>query len=283
MPCNERRIEAGRHLILWVMTYLVDYHVHSTHSGDGKVSIEEMCRLAVEHGLREIAFCDHLDSNPQDECYGLFHAVDFCSEVDDCRRQFGDGLCILKGAELGEPHLYVPEIRRVLGEEQFDFLTGGVHWVGDAVVSVDIFSHLDVPALYHRYFDEVLYAVECANFDVLAHLDLVKRFGVKYIGPFSIGPYRDRIEQILRTMIDRGIALEVNTSGYRQPCGEPFPGPETLALYRDLGGEMITIGSDGHRPDHLGWKLEEGLEMIRSAGFHSITTYRDRMPSQVPI
>lgn len=265
------------------MTYLTDYHVHSAYSGDAETPIAEMCRLAIEQGLSEIAFTDHLDNNPQDECYGLFRAADLCREIEECRERFGDRLRILKGAELGEPHLYVREIEQALGGEQFDFLTCGVHWVGDAVISVDIFSHLDVGALYHSYFDEVLRAVTCANFDVLAHLDLVKRFGVKYIGPYTIEPYREKIEAILRTMIDRGIALEVNTSGYRQPCGEPFPGIETLKLYRQLGGELITIGSDGHRPEHLGFRLAEGLDLIRSAGFGAITTYRNRTPRQVAI
>jgi len=266
---------------------LLDYHVHSTHSGDGRAPLEEMCRLAVERGIAEIAFSDHLDNNPDDDCYGLFDAARFCREVDECRERFGDRLTILKGAELGEPHLYPREIERIVGGERFDFLTGGIHWVGGDVVSVDLPPDspgaVDWPALYRDYFEEVLRAVECANFHVLAHLDLVKRFGVKSLGPFGIGPYRERIEAILRAMIGRGVALEVNTSGLRQPCRETFPGPETLRLYRDLGGELITVGSDAHLPEHLGFGLEAGLRMIREAGFDSITTYREGTPSQRPI
>lgn len=266
------------------MTHLIDYHVHSTHSGDGHVSVEEMCRLAIERGLAEIAFSDHLDNNPEDQCYGLFDAADFCRDVDECRERFGDRLLILKGAEIGEPHLYPREIERIIGDCRFDFLTGGIHWVGDEVVSVDRpTGQTSQTGLYRAYFDEVLRAVECADFDVLAHLDLVKRFGVKYLGPFTIEPYRERIKAILRVMIERGIALEVNTSGYRQPCGEPFPALETLRLYRELGGELITIGSDAHRPEHLGFGLEQGIGLIREAGFEAITLYRDRKPSQTPI
>lgn len=246
-----------------------------------------MCRVAVELGIAEIAFSDHLDNNPDDDCYGLFDAAKFCREVDECRERFEGRLVIVKGAELGEPHLYPREIERIIGGEQFDFLTGGIHWVGDAVVSVDCqtgqMSRTRQTALYRDYFDEVLRAVECANFQVLAHLDLVKRFGVKRLGPFTIGPYRDRIEAILRAMIAGGIALEVNTSGLRQPCRETFPGMETLRLYRDLGGELITIGSDAHLPEHLGFGLADGLRTIREAGFDSITTYRDGTLSQKPL
>jgi histidinol-phosphatase (PHP family) len=262
---------------------MIDYHIHSTHSGDGHASIEEMCRRAIERGLSEIAFTDHFDNNPADDCYGLWDAADFCRDVDECRQQLGDRVRILKGVELGEPHLYPMQIQRAIGGIEFDLVVGAVHWVGDTVVSVDAFSHQDVHALYHDYFDEVLRAVECANFDVLAHLDLVKRFGVKYLGPFGIEPYREQIEAILRAMIERGIALEVNTSGYRQPCGEPFPALEILRLYREFGGELITIGSDAHLPEHLGFGLEQGMELIREAGFEAITLYRDRKPSQTPI
>ncbi len=276
--------EAGGAFNYGGMTYLVDYHVHSTHSGDGEVSIEEMCRLAAERGLREIAFSDHLDNNPKDDCYGLFHAAEVSREIDRCREVFGGRLRILKGAELGEPHLYAPEIEAILRGERFDFLTCGVHWVGEEVVSVDIEPLETIWAdLYDRYFDEVLRSVECANFHVLAHIDLVKRFGVKYAGPFSIEPYREKIEAILRAMIGRGIALEVNTSGYRQPCGEPFPGIETLRLYRELGGELITVGSDAHRPEHIGFGIEEGIELIRAAGFCSVTLFREGASSQIPI
>jgi len=258
---------------------LHDYHVHSTYSGDGKASIGAMCARAVELGIAEIAFTEHVDNNPLDQCFGRFDPDVFSREIDEAREQFGDGLHILKGVEVGEPHLYPNEVEELLTKHTFDLVIGAVHWVGDTIISVDAFSHLDVDALYHRYFDEVLRMAEQSDFDVLVHLDLVKRFGVKYLGPFQVAPFRDQVQAILRAIIRRGMALEVNTSGLRQPCEEPFPGREILALYRELGGHLITIGSDAHRSEDVGSGLAEAAELVWAAGFDSITTYRGRVPS----
>lgn len=258
---------------------MLDYHIHSTHSLDATASVAGMCARAIELGLAEIAFAEHVDNNPLDDCFGRFDPRAFSGEIEQAGRRFGDRLRILKGVELGEPHLYPREIGELLSRSAFEVVIGAVHWIGDTIISIDAFSHLDVEALYHRYFDEVLKTAEQSDIDVLAHIDLVKRFGVKYLGPFHVEPFRGQIEAVLRTIIRRGIALEVNTSGLRQPCREPFPGPEILALYRELGGHLVTMGSDAHTPEHLGSGLAEALEMIRAAGFESVTSYRARVAS----
>ena len=246
---------------------MLDYHVHSTCSDDGKASIEDMCARAVELGIREIAFTEHVDNNPADSCYGKFNLDSFCMQIEAARQKFGDGLRILKGAEFGEPHLYQGQLKELQASNHLDIVLGAVHWVGDVVVSEDSFGHIAAEDLYRRYFDEVLKSVECGGFEVFAHFDLVKRFGVKHAGQFRLDPFRKQVTSILTAMIERGIALEVNTSGLRQPCAEPFPSPEILALYRELGGQLITIGSDAHRVEQLGFGLQQGMEMIRAAGF----------------
>ena len=240
---------------------MLDYHVHSTCSGDGKASIDEMCARAVELGIREIAFTEHVVYNPADVCFGRFDLDRYRSEIDAARRKFD--LTILTGIEFCDPHVYPSElaIARTWG---LDIIMGSVHWVGDAMISVDSFAGLDVMETYHRYFDEVLKAVQTGGFDVLAHFDLVKRFGARHVGPFRLQPFKGQVTAILEVMIERKIALELNTSGLRQPCGEMFPGRETLELYRKLGGRLVTIGSDSHRVEQLGYGLKEGLSLLRS-------------------
>ena len=261
---------------------MLDCHVHSTCSGDGKASVEQMCARAVELGLREIAFTEHLDHNLADLCFGTLDLNCYCSQIEAGRKQFGDRLSILKGVEFGEPHIYRQELED-LRTRDLDVVLGVVHWVGDTIVAVDAFGDSDVEELYHRYFDEVLKAVECGGFDVFAHFDLVKRFGVKYAGPFRLEPFREQVTSILVGMIERDIALEMNTSGLRQPCGEPFPGPDILKLYRELGGELVTIGSDAHRVEQLGFGLQEGMSLIREVGFDAVVTYRGRRPELVAL
>jgi len=262
---------------------LLDYHVHSTYSGDGKASVEQMCERAVELHITEIAFTEHLDHNPVDVSYGNFDVDSFCAQIDGARARFDGRLRILKGVEFGEPHLYQRQLEELRADNLFDFIMGAVHWVGDTIVAIDAFSRLDVGELYRLYFDEVLKAVESGGFDVLAHFDLVKRYGVKYAGPFRLEPFREQIASILAAMIEREIALEVNTSGLRQPCREPFPSFEILELYRQLGGDLITIGSDAHRIEQMGFGLHEGVEMIRAAGYNSVAVYHGGQPQLVAI
>jgi len=260
---------------------LCDYHVHSTCSGDGHVSIEEMCARAVELGIGEIAFTEHFDGNPLDMSFGAFDYERYISEIEAARAKHGD-LRILTGIEFGEPHVYPAQVEAVRAWN-LDVVLAAVHWVGDTIVAVDQFHDAEHEALYDNYFSEVLKSVEAGGFDVLAHFDLVKRFGVRYAGPFDFGRFKERIAAILQAMIGRGIALEVNTSGLRQPCGETFPGTDTLRLYRDLGGEMVTIGSDAHRLDQLGFGLREGMALIEQAGFNTITRIQARRPEAVPL
>lgn len=262
---------------------MLDYHVHSTCSGDGHVSMADMCAKAVELGITEIAFTEHLDNNPADICYGTFDPDFYLAEIESVREKFGGQLMILTGVEFGEPHLYRDQLRELQDADWPDVILGSMHWIGDLIIAVDGFGDADMDELYCGYFDEVLKMVEAGGFDVLAHFDLVKRFGVKYAGPFRIEPFKDQIAVILETIIKQGIALEVNTSGLRQPCNEPFPSLETLKLYRDLGGKLVTIGSDSHRLEQLGFGLKDGLEMIRTVGFDSITLYRNRRPERYNI
>lgn len=141
------------------------------------------------------------------------------------------------------------------------------------MVAVDSFEGLDMQAVYRLYFDELLKTVEAGGFDILAHFDLPKRFGTKYGGPFQLETFRKQVTAILEVMVDRRIGMELNTSGLRHPCGEMFPGREILELYRNLGGKLITIGSDAHRIEQLGYGLKEGLLLLRSLGFSEPKAY----------
>ncbi len=256
---------------------LLDYHVHSTCSGDCPIPMGDMCARAVEIGITEICFTEHFDNHPLDMCFGMFSLERFRAELRTVRDDFCDRLTIRSGIEFGEPHLFTDKLAYANGWD-LDVLLGSVHWVDDTIVALDQFADADMDLIYRAYFDELLKTVTHGGFDVMAHFDLVKRFGVKYAGPFDFPRYRDRIAAILEVMVRQGIALEVNTSGLRQPCKETFPGLETLKLYRDLGGELVTIGSDSHRIVQLGFGLSEGMDLIRQAGFPGITTYQKRQP-----
>jgi len=237
-----------------------------------------MCARAAEIGLREIAFADHVDNNPRDLSFGRFRYDAVATGINEARQRFNGRLNILIGAELAEPHEYPTEISNLISAGRFDLLIGSVHWVSGELISAPNFDFSRMAELYDAYFETVLRMVETADFDVLAHIDIVKRYGVMRLGPFRAEPFYNRIAHILRVIIERQIALEVNTSGLRQPCKELFPSLEILRLYRDMGGEMVTVGSDAHRVEHVGFGLDQAVSVLRDLGFKGLTTFRDRVP-----
>jgi histidinol-phosphatase (PHP family) len=129
---------------------------------------------------------------------------------------------------------------------------------------------------YTPYFEELLQVARSGLGDVLGHLDLVKRYGTAHYGPFDPATFEDEIRAVLRAMIDGGLALEVNTSGFRQGVGEPYPGLAVLRWYRELGGEVLTVGSDAHHKDDLGTGIPEVLDLVRVAGFRAVAGFEGR-------
>jgi histidinol-phosphatase (PHP family) len=107
----------------------------------------------------------------------------------------------------------------------------------------------------------------------LGHLDLVKRYGTAHYGPFDPGAFEDEIRAVLQAAIDVGLGLEVNTSGLRQRVGEPYPGLTVLRWYRELAGEILTVGSDAHDVDNLGAGIAEALDLVQAAGFQAIASF----------
>jgi len=252
--------------------YLVDYHVHTNNSFDSKVNMIDYCQRAVEIGLKEIVFTEHFDLNPGDLGLGYFNYVKYSDEIEKCRELYGDKLIIKKGLELGEPHLYKEEHSKFLKKKDFDFLLGSVHYIGSMVLHSN-YNDLQEREVYLKYFTEVLETVEYGNFHVLGHLDVLKRYVPEHFSKFKAIEYEEHIREILKTLIQRGKGIEINTSGLRQGLNETLPAVEVLKWYRELGGEIVTIGSDAHRLNHLGDKLETSIQLAREIGFLGIATF----------
>jgi histidinol-phosphatase (PHP family) len=118
---------------------------------------------------------------------------------------------------------------------------------------------------------------------VIGHLDIVKRYGVQHYGPFDPGRYAEAIDAVLRACVDTGIGLEINTSGLRGPPRETFPTLPVLCRYRELGGEILTIGSDAHTAGDLARDIPQALDLAAAAGFRAIALFVDRQPTWLPI
>jgi histidinol-phosphatase (PHP family) len=145
------------------------------------------------------------------------------------------------------------------------------------------FARRSVREAYQPYFAEARRAVESGLFDLIGHLDLAKRYGVRYYGPFDLSLFAAEIREILKLAVERGVGLEINTSGLRQAPHETYPGLEVLRWYRELGGQVLTIGSDAHSVKDLGKGIAEAFGLAREAGFEAVTLFEKREPRRLRI
>mgnify|MGYP001815205833 CR=1 FL=1 len=262
----------------------VDLHVHSTCSVDGGSSIEEYARQAEILGLAEVGCCEHVDLDPRDMGYGYMDPGRYDREMAEARSA-APGVRLLQGVEI----TYQSEMEEAVLEWQesrpWDYVVASVHLVdypdGWAIISEPgatgaYFASHSQRQAYGPYFAELLRAVQSGLGDVLGHLDLVKRFGVRQYGPLDPVAFEEEIREILRTAAQRGMGLEINTSGLRQSPGESYPGLTVLRWYRELGGEVLTVGSDAHHADDLGRDITEALNMAREAGFRALASFEAR-------
>lgn len=243
----------------------------------------EQCAGAIARGLPEIGFTDHYDLHPLDECAGYFRLAEWAAEIDRVRADFADRLMVRAGIELGEPHLYRAEAQALLQQYPFDYALGSLHWIGDELVFDPKYFERPADAAFGLFFEELERLTRAGGFDVLSHFDVVVRAGLPIYGEYDPRRYADVIRAALKNCVDHGIALDINSQGLRTACGVLTPGVEILKWYVEMGGERVTLGSDAHRPDHLGADLEVALEAARAAGLKYVTQFERRTARLVRI
>ena len=265
-------------------TAWVDLHVHSTCSGDGASSIAEYARRAAALGCAEVGFCEHVDFDPRDQDYGYLDTSDYARQVAHARA-LAPGIQLRQGVEVAYQACLEDEIRTWLAVQTWDYVVASVHLVdyadGWAIVSEPVstdvyFANHSQRQAFLPYFEELLRAAQSGLGDLLGHLDLIKRYGVAHYGPFQPTAFEEEIRAVLRKMIEQGMGLEINTSGLRQNPREPYPALTVLRWYRELGGEILTAGSDAHHADDLGAGISQALDLAQEAGFRALATFEQR-------
>lgn len=262
---------------------LVNYHLHSCCSFDADHPLTEMCRAAAAAGVGALCLTDHCDL--VDEKGQPDDSFDWAAEDRElaAARAAFPNMEICRGVELGEAILRPEAAQRVLSEPGIDFVLGSMHNApqGMDYYWIEYTSRAQCLRLAEEYLQCLLKLSQTDYFDSLAHLTYPLRYMRDKAGfPIDFRPFDDLVQEILKTLVQRGKALELNTSGYLGPQKEPHPPKYILRRYRDLGGELITIGSDAHVPEHAAQGLEQGTELLRQCGFSYITQYKNREPLQ---
>jgi histidinol-phosphatase (PHP family) len=256
-----------------------DYHLHSHFSPDSQQTIASICELAIERGIDEIAITDHADYINYDPDAGYYDPAGYFAELEEARAQYGDRLTIRAGVEVGEPHRFKDEIDAILDTWSYDFVIGSLHWVGtDLILSSGYFEGRDVEAAYRAYYEELLEMVNVGRFDVVGHIDVGKRYGYDVHGFYDVTPYEEELREIFRVLVERGKGIEINHGSLRRKVNEAAPNLTALTWYREEGGEILTLGSDGHKPNGVGYCLTEAIAMAEAAGFSHVSGFSERNP-----
>ncbi len=259
-----------------------DYHVHCLNSPDSREPLEEICKGALEAGLKEIMVTDHYEMFQDTEGHDNRRAyrpeyLEQCFQsVKECREKFGDRLYVGFGIELGQWQLQPQAAERIVGEYPFDYVLASYHKMDDVDLKQYAYSGQDVAALRHRYLEGLLKIAQIGDFDCLGHLDLIKRYAADEGVMIRAEEEEELVREILRTLVRRQRGLELNTSGLRQTIGETFPSPTILRWYREAGGSILTVGSDAHCRRDVAADFQTALAVVRATGFTEITCFRGR-------
>jgi len=254
----------------------LDVHLHTLLSPDSDVPLEVYPALAIALGMKRIAITDHLDFDPRELGATMTPHQVRVDATNKLRKEFGDQLEILLGVEISYERQYEGAIREHLRDHHYDLTIGSVHPGGDSPFKRSLAATWEGSTAHDTkpYFDEVLAGVESGLFDIAGHMDYVRKYVHPYIDTASFESAPELYEPVLKALIETGTALEINTSGWRQRTGIPYPLPQAVRRYRELGGEYIVTGSDAHQPDWFAMNFGRARELLLDAGFEELATKR---------
>lgn len=260
--------------------YLADYHIHTKYSFDGHEEIEDICNRAISLGMNEIALTDHMDIFSNQPYEFILKCDELYESIERAKEKFDTKLVIRKGVELGQPQANPKEAQRFLEAHPLDFVIGSIHNIKDDIDVYEYdFKKLDCNEIYQEYVECLLALAKDYDFDVVGHLTYPLRYMYQREGiRLDLRPYEGIFKEVFKWLIARGKGIEVNTSGLLQPMNETMPPLSIIKLYKACGGEIITVGSDAHRLEHLSVTIRQGQEFLKEAGFQYITTFENRKP-----
>ena len=281
----------------------VDYHVHTEFSDDSDYAMEQVIKDAITMKLDEICFTDHVDYGVKkdwDEPGGMIYRKGGGGEPDkmpvanvdypiyyetfkDLSALYNKDITLKLGLEFGMQAHTIEQYEKLFARYPFDFIILSVHEVEDKEFWNQEFQQGRTQQEYNeRYYEELLYLVQnYHNYSVLGHMDLITRYDKAGTYPFE--KLKPLLTEILRTVIADGKGIEINTSSHRYGLTDLTPSRDILKLYRELGGRILTIGSDSHKPEHLGAYIDETKQELKMLGFKEFCTFDKMKPVYHPL
>lgn len=258
-----------------------DYHIHTCFSGDCEFPPEQIAKSAIKKGLKEICITDHQDFDfIADDILYEINAHDYYKKIQELSIKYKNQITIKTGIEMGLEPDKSHKIDLFLKSEDFDFVIGSSHLInGFDPYYPDYFIGKTDEEAFLEYFESILKNLEvCNNFDVYGHLDYVVRYAPNQHKFYSYNRFKDIIDNILSKIISLNKGIEINSGSLRY--GLPFPNPctEIIKRYKELGGEIITIGSDAHNPKDIAHNFKLINDILLNCGFKYCCNFTKRKP-----
>ncbi len=275
-----------------------DYHIHTEFSDDSEYPVEQVIKDSIKMGLDEICFTDHVDygikkdwdepgemiyrkggpGEPEEMPLANVHYPTYYETIKEMQVLYNDKIQLKFGLEFGMQAHTIEKYEKLFARFPFDFIILSIHEVEDKEFWNQDFQRGRTQKEYNeRYYEELLYLVRnYHNYSVLGHMDLITRYDLAGIYPFE--KLKPILTEILKTVIADGKGIEVNTSSPRYGLPDLTPSRDILRLYRELGGRIVTIGSDSHKPEHLGAFIDETKKELKMLGFKEFCTFEKMQP-----
>lgn len=270
----------------------IDCHTHSGNSPDGTGTVGGLCRRAISLGLEALAITEHVELNRwhsqgyygttprnDEEEYSYYKCMEKAMKDNHAAKEaYGNRLHIISGIELGQIPCDFGLADSVMQDNRLDFVIASLHELKNKPDFYFLdYRTEDVPKLLEQYFSELLTLCQWGKFDVLGHMTYPLRYIEGEAGiPVDLSAYEEQIHECLKALVNNGCGLELNTSGLRQKYGKPFPTLEYIKLYREMGGESLSIGSDAHCAEDVALASKKPLPLQRKPILLSLLLLRAR-------
>lgn len=267
-----------------------DYHVHTDYSDDSVYLLEDVIKDAITMKMDEICITDHVDYGIKvdwdsgeeiryrnGEPFANVDYPEYFQEINELKEKYKE-IIIKQGMEFGIQTHTIPQYQQLFNKYDFDFIILSCHQVEDKEFWTQDFQKGRTQEQYNqRYYQEILDVIkEYKDYSVLGHLDLIARYDEAGYYPFD--NIKEIVSEILKIVIEDGKGIEINTSSHRYGLKDLTPSRDILKLYKDLGGTIITIGSDSHKKEHLGAYIKETKEELKKLGFEYYCTFEKMKP-----
>lgn len=255
----------------------IDYHTHTIFSPDAKSHPEEHIKQAIKEGLDEICFTDHNDFGVSGGEWEL-DADEYFKVLLPLKEKYKDQIKVKIGVEIGLDMKTKHLAEKLTANYPFDFVIGSIHSIDMIDIALDNYfvgkSKHDAHLAYFNAMKECVREFDC--FDVLGHLDYVRRYGPYENKDVEYEKYQDIIDEVYKTLIRKGKGIEINLSGFKQ-FDEGLPNYNQVKRYYDLGGRILTMGTDSHIFSDVARNLDKAFKMYGDIGFEDVSTFTQRI------